>query len=517
MKSRCLASGFGAFVAVGVGHGLALAQPFAIDADFSEWDSVPVALTDPSGDALGLFDVTHVRGVAAGTVVYLEFDATNVINISTIPGVNQEVRIQFELPAIGRTVEVRLGGTNSMTATNPTQVFTWNTGPLIAQPSFASDRFELRTDLAIAGASAGDMVNITFGGASASDSTTPPIALTLGGDGPVLHEGSTDRAPCADFRLASLNTLNTGFQDQTPGLLRVVDSVDADVYCFVEEYGGSATAVMNVLNSIDPTENGLPWNVRKNNDCVIASQHTLVSAPSYDNSYVAAVVDMGSPARSVLVLAIHPKCCGSIGSSEDLRRIEQAGFMLQTIDEVRNALPASPLFPYRDAPVIVAGDWNLVGSRTPLDMLTDPSLPGVEWLHIPKIGADDATTWQANSAGTAYPPGILDYIVFSADKLGVLNRFVLDSRLLSPSQLAALGLQAGDSGASDHDMLVADFAFPSPADLAPPFGSLDFSDVLAFLVAFGSGATEADLAPPLGVFDFSDVLAFLQAFGGACE
>ncbi len=54
------------------------------------------------------------------------------------------------------------------------------------------------------------------------------------------------------------------------------------------------------------------------------------------------------------------------------------------------------------------------------------------------------------------------------------------------------------------------------ADIAEPFGSLDFSDVLAFLVAFGSMSPEADLADPIGAFDFSDVLAFLNAYGSGC-
>jgi len=55
-----------------------------------------------------------------------------------------------------------------------------------------------------------------------------------------------------------------------------------------------------------------------------------------------------------------------------------------------------------------------------------------------------------------------------------------------------------------------------PADLAEPFGVLDFSDVIAFLSAFGTMDPAADFALPLGVFDFSDVLAFLQAFGAGC-
>jgi len=54
------------------------------------------------------------------------------------------------------------------------------------------------------------------------------------------------------------------------------------------------------------------------------------------------------------------------------------------------------------------------------------------------------------------------------------------------------------------------------ADIAEPFGTLDFSDVIAFLGAFGASDASADLAEPFGVFDFSDVVAFLAAFGAGC-
>ncbi len=54
------------------------------------------------------------------------------------------------------------------------------------------------------------------------------------------------------------------------------------------------------------------------------------------------------------------------------------------------------------------------------------------------------------------------------------------------------------------------------ADLAVPFGTHDFDDVLAFLTAFGAMEPAADLALPSAVFDFDDVLAFLVAFGAGC-
>ncbi len=54
------------------------------------------------------------------------------------------------------------------------------------------------------------------------------------------------------------------------------------------------------------------------------------------------------------------------------------------------------------------------------------------------------------------------------------------------------------------------------ADLAAPYGALDFSDVLAFLAAFGASSPVADLAEPLGKWDSTDVVAFLTHFGDGC-
>ncbi len=69
---------------------------------------------------------------------------------------------------------------------------------------------------------------------------------------------------------------------------------------------------------------------------------------------------------------------------------------------------------------------------------------------------------------------------------------------------------------SDPATLTIAGAGCSPADLAEPFATLDFSDVIAFLSAFAASDPAADLSSPLGVFDFSDVLAFLTAFAAGC-
>ncbi len=77
-------------------------------------------------------------------------------------------------------------------------------------------------------------------------------------------------------------------------------------------------------------------------------------------------------------------------------------------------------------------------------------------------------------------------------------------------------LVTGYSGDTCVRVFLATVPPCSGADLAEPFGQLDFSDVVAFLVAFAAMAPEADLAEPVGQWDFSDVIVFLGLFGTGC-
>ncbi len=76
----------------------------------------------------------------------------------------------------------------------------------------------------------------------------------------------------------------------------------------------------------------------------------------------------------------------------------------------------------------------------------------------------------------------------------------------------------GNTGFDDTELPITinGTAACNAADLAAPLGSLDFSDVVAFLGAFAGMDSAADLAEPFGSYDFSDVVAFLAAFGAGC-
>lgn len=56
----------------------------------------------------------------------------------------------------------------------------------------------------------------------------------------------------------------------------------------------------------------------------------------------------------------------------------------------------------------------------------------------------------------------------------------------------------------------------SPADLAEPYGVLNFFDLAAYLDLFNAGDPAADLAPPFGVLNFFDLAAYLDLYNAGC-
>lgn len=64
--------------------------------------------------------------------------------------------------------------------------------------------------------------------------------------------------------------------------------------------------------------------------------------------------------------------------------------------------------------------------------------------------------------------------------------------------------------------LINVFGPACPADLALPFGELNFFDLAVFLSLFNAQDAQADLAAPFGVFNFFDVAAYLALYNAGC-
>jgi hypothetical protein len=54
------------------------------------------------------------------------------------------------------------------------------------------------------------------------------------------------------------------------------------------------------------------------------------------------------------------------------------------------------------------------------------------------------------------------------------------------------------------------------ADVAPPIGVLDLTDINVFINGFLNMSPEADIAPPFGVLDLSDINVFVASFLAGC-
>ncbi|GEM_PF-1252705 len=57
---------------------------------------------------------------------------------------------------------------------------------------------------------------------------------------------------------------------------------------------------------------------------------------------------------------------------------------------------------------------------------------------------------------------------------------------------------------------------PCAADLAEPFGELNFFDVVAYIGAYNAGDPQADVAEPFGTLNFFDVAGYIGLFNAGC-
>lgn len=56
----------------------------------------------------------------------------------------------------------------------------------------------------------------------------------------------------------------------------------------------------------------------------------------------------------------------------------------------------------------------------------------------------------------------------------------------------------------------------SPADIAEPYGALNFFDLAAYLASYNAGDPAADLASPFGTLNFFDISAYLSVYNAGC-
>lgn len=161
--------------------------------------------------------------------------------------------------------------------------------------------------------------------------------------------------------------------------------------------------------------------------------------------------------------------------------------------------PGGPTFSSVSAPEPTVNDWHFVAG------VIDRGA-GLARLFVDPSDATPAALFPVSDLGSLdtnieFAIGALDRTGFGA----VTERFVGQIDEVTIYRTALTGAQ------------VLALATPCPADLAPPFGLLDLSDVTAFVQAFVASQATADLALPCAVFDLDDVIAFVVGFQAGCN
>lgn len=343
---------------------------------------------------------------------------------------------------------------------------------LVFSPVYASAWYEARLSRAFAsqiskagmassGKGRGIFVIYRPGGGIAGysepfDVAFPPIATS-----PRLADATIPEKPDGTIRVMAWNVWRKMASDPVR-FAPIIRAINPDVL-LLSEWQSDEKSLVEAMKTIDPGETGRPWYAISRGDVAIASRfplaqstaraEILIDAKPRSVRYVAATTQ--SPVGPVLVGAMHLKCCGAAGSSEDQLRLAEARAINETVKQASRA----------DAALIriLGGDLNLVGSRNPLDLLrADIDLDASDMTPADPAVLGDNTYYTWRDWNTGFSPGRLDWLTYSDATANIVHSFVLDTRRLTPAALSAMGLTTESSDVSDHLPVVIDVAPRSP-------------------------------------------------------
>ncbi len=280
------------------------------------------------------------------------------------------------------------------------------------------------------------------------------------------------RAEGTGMRLLVQNILNTAPKFDPEPFARILNAVKPDVVAWqeVRENDWDDADIHAYFDAHYPAPAGRVWTLARNSDSVTMSSWPVLDVLPLSGNHAVHIDLPDDVSDSDLVLFnAHTPCCNN-DSGRDFEHDQ----ISSTWRDLLNGTGPFAIDP--GSTVVMAGDFNMVGFRRQLETMRDGLIiDNGTWGPDFSPGRADgslaevltrhthtrrAFTWY--SPGSAFGPGRLDWVLYSEDSADVLRQFVLFTPDMTAPDLAAAGLQAGDSLASDHMPIVVDFAFRSP-------------------------------------------------------
>ncbi|MFH1277196.1 MAG: T9SS type A sorting domain-containing protein [Candidatus Eisenbacteria bacterium] len=462
----------------GVGEASADAAPITIDCDLSDWDPVPYAYQDASGDGGGSgIDFGKLWVANDGGRLYLRVETGGDVLIAESNSLT--LYIDTDDNSSTGTAVAGMGADltwvfGSRSGSYRGSSIYWDDIGVVASPPYTTNdlEFSLRRDAApngyalfpsttvrIAfrdGAGGGDWVPGSSSNVSYTFDDSDPL------DPPLIELGKSDPD---HVRIMTHNVLNDGLWSRPNEFSRLLQAIDPDIIAYEEIYNHNGNQTKTWVQNVLPGTWYLDWDW----ELQILSRHPILQGwDTGEGQARAALIDLPLPfEHDLLVIAVHLKCC----SDGDAQRQDQIDDVMSF---VRDALsPGGAITLAQDTPIIILGDTNMYGdARQVTTLLTgDISDNGA-------YGPDFAPDWDGSeldavvsrqpsvrqaytyyNEGSSYGPSHIDRITVTGSVLNIDKSFVLHTPLLPPAVLAAAGLNADDSiVASDHAPHVMDFA-----------------------------------------------------------
>jgi hypothetical protein len=290
------------------------------------------------------------------------------------------------------------------------------------------------------------------------------------------------------IRVAAWNIADNLYYERFDAYARILSAIGADVLLFDEAPDDiSEQSVRRLISEMGASVAASDWHIQigqgGGRQRVVIASHLPITAVKgfdpllYDDETIEFVHENGTRSmthdladmanegmpvlaaeldwngRKILLTSMDFQCCGFDGSPEDQFRSLQAM-------TIRRALRRQMIESGQADALILAGDINLVGSYKPLETLyAGTDLDGSDLANANPLQLDQLSTATFGFRGP-FPPGQLDYLLFSDSSLQLERSFVFDSRDVPEALATELGVKPLDSTrSSDHLPIVADFQF----------------------------------------------------------
>ena len=454
-----------------------------VDGEFSDWDTVPVAYLDPTGDQqAGSLDFTEIKITNDERFLFISLDVTEEINIQA----NIPITIYMDtdnnaatgdlINGIGADLIWEYGEKSGLFHTDIAtyDVYHAEIG-MITLPSVTSTRYEITLDRTMSHSgrlhfpsstvkfvikdhgSGQDMIPDSGEELTYTFDENPPPAL------PVI---SLSKDPQVQVRVLSYNVHLDDFFETSlfPLYSRILTALQPDIIGFQEIYDHSAQETADRVESMIPSGPGEQWYYSKTYpDIILVSRYPILYRAPVDGNSAFLVDTMAVSGKEFLLVVAHLPA----GDNEYDRQLEVDRLMAQIRDakETGGSMGLDPFTPYA-----IMGDMNFVGDAAQLNTMITGDIVNSEWGPSFDPDWDDTPLFDAKPRLTEAPlcytwynsysyywPGRLDFFIYSDSVMAVPKTFVLDTMEMSEDELSQWGLSMFDSrSASDHQPLIAD-------------------------------------------------------------